>query len=81
MLTEYCPICRQMKANCKCKRLASIQQENIGKPNVQPIEGDEKIYYIAQGRPWQQRQGMPPNPLSFNPSFPSSNQKISAQNT
>jgi hypothetical protein len=32
-----------------------------------PIEGDnDQVFYIAQRRPWDPRQGMPPNPLSFN---------------
>jgi hypothetical protein len=81
MLIEYFPSCRQRKSSFKCNVVASMQQENIEKLDFHPMKGnDGKIYYIAQRRPWQQSQGIPPNPLSFNPSFPSTNQKIYAWN-
>lgn len=82
MLTEYCPNYRQRKGNCKCKRVVSLQQEKVEKLNFNKMEGYAgKIFYIAQRRPWQQIQGMPPNPISFNPSFPSNTPKNYAWNT
>jgi len=74
MFTEYCPSCRQKKANCKCKRVASIQQEKIERLELQPFEGEDgQLFFIAQRRPWQQRQGMPSDPLNCNSPFPAPN--------
>lgn len=81
MLTKYFPSYRKIKSNCKCKRMARIQQEKFEKLAFQPIEGDDGKIYIAQRWPWQQRQGMPQDPLSFNSSFPIGNQKFSTWNS
>lgn len=82
MITEYFPSCRKRKANCKCKRVASIQQDKVEKLDFHPIEGyDGKIFYIAQRRPWKQIQGMSQDPFSFNSSFPIGNQNFSAWNS
>jgi len=48
ILTEYCPNCQQRKANCKCRRVASIAEDKSEKPHFQLIEGEDgQLYYVA----------------------------------
>lgn len=41
MLIEYCPSYRQMKENYKCKRMASIKEDKIKKPDFHTLEGED----------------------------------------
>lgn len=60
-LAEFYPHCRQRKKDCRCKMVANVEV-----PNFKLIQGeDEQVLYVSQRRPNFQRQGMPPDPLSF----------------
>ena len=64
-LAEFCPYCRQKKRDCRCKMVANLEARQLP-INFKPVEGDDdQVFFVAQRRPWAQRQGMPQDPLTF----------------
>lgn len=68
MLEEYYPHCMQKK-HCKCKMVDNIDNKKIPL-EFRPIQGDDnQAFYIAQRRPWDPRQGISLDPLSFSGTY------------
>lgn len=68
MLVELCPHYRQEKKDCRCKLVANTDNHHVLEFN--PVHGDdEQLFNVAQRRPWDLRQGMPPDLLSFAGSY------------
>ena len=62
-LAKYCPHYQKQKKDCQYKLVTSMENQHLPTKYMK-IEGeDEQVFFIAQCRPWAQRQGMPQDPL------------------
>ena len=64
MLTKFCSHCRERKKNCTCKTIAEINAQPMPTEFKEINEDVGEVIYVAQRRPWAQRQGMSQDPLN-----------------
>ena len=68
-LAKYYPHCREQNKDCQCKLVASVENQNMPTKCLN-IEGDdEKVFFIAQLRPWAPCQGIPQDHLQNSNSY------------
>ena len=68
-LAEYCPHCQKQKKDCHCKLVASMENQHLPTEYIKIDGDDEKVFFVAQRRPWAQHQGMPQDPLYSSNSY------------
>ena len=59
MLTDFFSRCRERKKNYTCKTIAIVNAQPMPIEFKEIDEDTGEVIYVAQRRPWAQRQGIP----------------------